>query len=77
MNVPKGRLFPGSLRSPDILTPWVKPVTAGKKMAKRIQKPGMLGGDAQLAARMVLSHVVIPPIKKEVKEATRVAMTTY
>ncbi len=33
-NVPKGRLLAGLFRSPDMLTPWVKPVTAGKKMAK-------------------------------------------
>ena len=34
--VPKGRLLPASLRSPDMLTPCVNPVTAGKKIAKRI-----------------------------------------
>ena len=32
-----------------MLTPWVKPVTAGKKMAKTTQKPGPPAGAGQLA----------------------------
>ena len=43
-NVPRGRLRPASFRSPDMLTPWVNPVTAGKKMAKTVQNPRPPGG---------------------------------
>ena len=36
-NVPTGRLRFGFSRSPDMLTPWVNPVTAGKKIANAAQ----------------------------------------
>ena len=45
--VPAGRLLPGSFRSPDMLTPWVKPVTAGKKMANSTQNPRFDWGEDQ------------------------------
>jgi len=36
--VPVGIDLPGSFKSPDMSTPCVKPVTAGKKIANKIQK---------------------------------------
>ena len=51
-NVPRGRLRPASRKSPDMLTPWVKPVTAGKKMANTTQNPcDPSAGDIALRAR--------------------------
>ena len=47
IKVPLGRLLPGSFRSPDMLTPWVKPVTAGKKIANSTQKPMFVCGEDQ------------------------------
>ena len=57
IKVPAGRLLPGSFRSPDMLTPWVNPVTAGKKMAKMIQNPGPPRGFDQLSIMRELSPV--------------------
>ena len=43
---------PTGLRSsPDMATPWLKPVTAGKKMAKASQKPTSVSGRPTLSAR--------------------------
>jgi len=74
-NVPIGRLLPGSFKSPDMLTPWVNPVTAGKKMAKRIQKFISEVGLLQLLYRRALFHFKIPPAKKETKAANKSTMT--
>ncbi len=60
-----------------MLTPWVKPVTAGKKMAKITQKAGPSDGADQLAARRVPSQRPMPPTKKEARAAPRIAITTY
>ena len=55
-NVPFGRLRDASFRSPDMLTPCVKPVTAGKKMANSTQKaPSGASGSAN---RLALSTSV-------------------
>ena len=75
--VPSGRLFPGSFRSPDMLTPWVKPVTAGKKMAKRIQKGGPASGALQFCTSWADSHLGRPPEKNEKSAAASRAITTY
>ena len=75
--VPVGRLRPGSFKSPDMLTPWVKPVTAGKNMAKITQKPGPPEGADQLAANRLPSQRPMPPMKKDARAAPRIAMTTY
>ena len=76
-NVPNGRLFPAFFRSPDILIPWVNPVTAGKKIAKITQKPGPSKGGCQFCARFVASQCMMPPQKKDIRAAVRMPMTTY
>ncbi len=60
-----------------MLTPWVKPVTAGKKIANRIQKSAPPAGAAQLASNTVLSQRLSPPQKNESSAAPSIAMTTY
>ncbi len=60
-----------------MLTPWVKPVTAGKKIAKTAQKPRLPGGADQLPSRTATSQRVKPPTKKETRAAARVTITTY
>ena len=77
MKVPRGKLLPASFRSPDMLTPWVKPVTAGKKMAKITQKPRPPSGAVQFWTSSVWSHLAIPPMKKDKRAATRMVITRY
>ena len=60
-----------------MLTPWVKPVTAGKKMANRSQKFEPPGGGSQFVAKIALSHLTNPPAKKEKSAATSRPITTY
>ena len=74
--VPLGRLFPGSLKSPDMLTPWVNPVTAGKKMANRTQNPTELSGRSQFARNVADSHLGTPPMKKDANASPKRVMTT-
>ena len=45
--VPQGIDFLGSFRSPDIATPAVKPVTAGKKMPNKVEKLTPLGDTSE------------------------------
>ena len=75
--VPSGRLLAGSFRSPDMLTPWVNPVTAGKKIAKSTQKGGPPAGKPQLPAMTALSNFANPPAKKETSAAAIMTMITY
>jgi len=75
--VPAGKLLPGSFKSPDMLTPWVKPVTAGKKMANRAQKLSPLCDAVQFWTSSPASHCRNPPIKKERIAVNRTAMTPY
>ncbi len=60
-----------------MLTPWVNPVTAGKKMAKSTQKEGPDAGAVQLPATRPLSHRATPPTKNETSAVARIAITTY
>jgi hypothetical protein len=59
-----------------MLTPWVNPVTAGKKIANRAQN-----GISELGARLARSWSVLaaatPPAKNATKAAARTAITTY
>jgi hypothetical protein len=49
--VPVGMDTFGSARSPDMFTPAVNPVTAGKKMPKRVPKPVLGSGWAASSGR--------------------------
>ncbi len=51
--VPRGMARRGSARSPERLSPAIIPVTAGKKMAKTVQKPLASKGRGGLLAVMV------------------------
>ena len=48
-----------------MLTPWVKPVTAGKKSAKSAQNAERARQGGQLRASSAPSHEASPPAKKE------------
>ena len=77
-NVPSGRLLPASSRSPLMLTPWVKPVTAGKYSANSTQKPvPCSAGSSQLRASVSPENEPRPPTKNEISPRPSAAMTTY
>ena len=61
VKVPSGRLRPGFRRSPDIETPCVNPVTAGKKMANTVQNPSEPSGDDSPVRTAATSPVRIAP----------------
>ncbi len=60
-----------------MLTPCVKPVTAGKKIANSGQKPSVAPGARQLPARVRVSKCTRPPAKKETSARSRIAMIPY
>ena len=55
---PRGMLWLGRARSPDMLTPWVKPVTAGKKIAKATQNGSALAVGLGFGLQNVFSNFV-------------------
>ncbi len=59
-----------------MLTPWVNPVTAGKKIAKMPQN-GRLDPGARLSRARLPSHPIAPPTKNPPIETNSTPMTTY
>ncbi len=76
--VPLGMERLGSLRSPDMLTPAMMPVTAGKKRAKtaKKEKSGVQAG-ARLARRMSGEKPRPAPTKNERMDSRRTARMPY
>ena len=74
--VPRGRLRAGFFRSPDMLTPCVKPVTAGKKIAKTTQNPGPSTADPQLSLSTLGLQLASAPAKNDTNAAISVPMMT-
>ncbi len=60
-----------------MLTPWVNPVTAGKKMAKATQNDRLFAGASQLAASSPGFQAATPPSQSVTRAAASVARTTY
>ncbi|GBU22676.1 hypothetical protein R80B4_02588 [Fibrobacteres bacterium R8-0-B4] len=68
----------GFFRSPDILTPESMPVTAGKYMAKSIQKVYLLpSSGAAFAAKVLASKWITAPERNAIIDRVSMAITTY
>ncbi len=65
----------GFFRSPDMLTPAMMPVTAGKKTANTGQKPGEPGSAARKSVGAGSSSG--PPNRSETSDSPIAAMITY
>ena len=72
--VPLGIDFLGSRKSPDIAMPAVKPVTAGKRIAKMVIMGSPSGGPNDGTSAGANSQV---PAKMETKEIIIAAMMKY
>lgn len=66
--------MPGSRRSPDMLTPAMMPVTAGKKIANTVQKPVVGSAPAQISTSVF--SMGLPKIS-EIRETAMAAMMKY
>ena len=73
--VPRGIARVGSSRSPDMFTPAMMPVTAGKKTAKTVQK----GTGVWLASNAISAGVASTgfPKRRERRERVMAPMTKY
>ena len=74
-SVPTGMARLGSSRSPDMLTPAMIPVTAGKKTANTTQNPSERAADAPNISISVASSGF--PKTRETSETTMAVMITY
>jgi hypothetical protein len=60
-----------------MLTPWVKPVTAGKNTANSTHSDGPSGRAARFDSNRLVSHLSKPPMKKAASAMMVRTMITY